>query len=302
MADSRTKNVSRSIAYGTIARIVTVIAPFISRTVLIYSLGMEYVGLRSLMRSVIGVLGLAEAGVGSALVYCMYEPAARGNREELGGILLFYKKCYRFIGIMIGAVGILLLPFLEYFIEGDIPADVNIYWLFLIYLSSTVLSYLMFAYRQSLFIAYQRNDMVSRVSIICNIAQNAMEIVLLVTLHNYYAYAIVSPLITCANNLIIRRMSDRLFPDIAEKGKIAAQKLGEIKRNVVGLFFQKIGNIVYTSADSIVISAFLGLVVLGRYNNYYYIISSLLQFCIVIENAMTPSIWNSLVTESEEKN
>ena len=50
------------------------------------------------------------------------------------------------------------------------------------------------------------------------------------------------------------------------------------------------------------ISIFLGLEVLGIYNGYYYVIIALVGFITVIENAMIPSIGNSIVMESKEKN
>lgn len=66
--------------------------------------------------------------------------------------------------------------------------------------------------------------------------------------------------------------------------------------------FQKIGNIVLTSADTIVISSFLGLNILGIYNGYYYVIGSLMNIMGIIQQALIPSVGNSIVKESKEKN
>lgn len=74
---SRTKNATRNIVWGIAYKVSTLFLPFAVRTVMIYSLGSEYLGLSSLFTSVLNVLSLAELGVGSAMVYAMYKPIAR---------------------------------------------------------------------------------------------------------------------------------------------------------------------------------------------------------------------------------
>ena len=68
---SRVKNASRNIVWGILNKIVVLLLPFITRTVMIYTLGMEYVGLSSLFTSILQVLSFAELGIGSALVFSM---------------------------------------------------------------------------------------------------------------------------------------------------------------------------------------------------------------------------------------
>ena len=91
------------------------VAPFIVRTILIYILGINYVGLNGLFSSVLSVLSLAELGFGSALVVNMYKPVADGDDESICKILGYYKKIYFVIGIVILVIGIGILPFLDIF-------------------------------------------------------------------------------------------------------------------------------------------------------------------------------------------
>lgn len=56
--------------------------------------------------------------------------------------------------------------FLDKFITGDVPSDTNIYVLFLIYLFNSAVGYFLFAYKQSILIASQRIDLVSKVNLI----------------------------------------------------------------------------------------------------------------------------------------
>lgn len=68
MSDSRTKNTTRNIFSGLIYRGVTILLPFINRTVILAVLGAEYTGLSSLFTSILGVLNLAELGFNTAVV------------------------------------------------------------------------------------------------------------------------------------------------------------------------------------------------------------------------------------------
>ena len=79
----RTKNASRNIVFGFLARILQIVAPFLMRTAMIYYMGVEYLGLNSLFTSVLQVLNLAELGVGSAMVYSMYTPIAEDDKVSI---------------------------------------------------------------------------------------------------------------------------------------------------------------------------------------------------------------------------
>ena len=56
------------------------------------------------------------------------------------------------------------------------------------------------------------------------------------------------------------------------------------------------------SADTLVISAFLGLTVLAVYQNYYYIVTSVIGLVGVLFTSTLAGIGNSLLTESRGKN
>ena len=60
MKIDRKKNASRNIIYGVGFRIFQTIVPFLIRTVMIYFMGMQYVGLNTLFTSILQVLNLAE--------------------------------------------------------------------------------------------------------------------------------------------------------------------------------------------------------------------------------------------------
>ena len=130
MQIERTKNSAKNIISGFIMRIISMLMPFIIRTLIIKKLGVDYLGLNSLFSSILQVLSLSELGFATAVAYSMYKPIAEDNKELICALLNLIKKIYRVVGIIILILGIAVMPFLTYLIEGDYPQDINLYILY----------------------------------------------------------------------------------------------------------------------------------------------------------------------------
>lgn len=299
---SRTKNAARNAFAGIINRIVGLLIPFVLRTALIKVLGEQYLGLSSLFSSILQVLNLADLGFSSAIVYCMYKPIAENDDITICALLNLYQKIYRTIGTVILIVGIALLPHLELFIKGSYPEGTNLQVLYIMYLSNTVISYFFFAHRQALLTAFQRSDIESNINSITQLLLDAVKLILLFWLKNYYIYTFFLPLTTFVSGLITSMVSYKLYPQYRSFGKIGTEEKREIIKRVGALTIQRFGQTISTSLDSIIISSFLGLSVLAIYSNYFYIVSSLISFIWVCVSATTAGIGNSVVTEKIEKN
>lgn len=297
----RTRNTFRNLIFGLINKIVTLLLPFLIRSFIINFLGQEYLGLNNLFTSVLNVLNLAELGIGSAMVYSMYKPIAEENGDKICALLALYQKVYRIIGLVILAVGLSLLPFLKFLVNGG-AGTINIHVLYLIFLMDTVLSYWLFAYKNSLLLAHQRTDVSSNIGSLIHILLNVVQIAMLVIFKNYYVFIIMKPIFTIANNLCINRVTCKMYPDYKPYGKITAEEKTAIFRSVKALMGHKIGATVVSSADSLVISSFLGLSILAVYSNYYCVIYAVIGFTALLFNGMLAGIGNSILVESDETN
>ena len=96
--------------------------------------------------------------------------------------------------------------------------------------------------------------------------------------------------------------ADRIYPQFKPKGQIATEEKKAINNRIKDLFTSKIGGIIYDSADTIVISSFLGLTALAIYQNYFYILNAITGLITVVFSACTAGIGNSIVVETKEKN
>lgn len=298
----RTKNASRNIVFGVILKAYQILVPFLMRTAMIYLMGVQYLGLNSLFTSVLQVLNLAELGVGSAMVYSMYKPIAEDDDTTICALMKLYRIYYRVIGLIIAVVGCALTPFIPYLIKSDVPTGINIYILYLLNLGATVLSYWLFAYKNSILQAHQRTDVVSKVTLITSTIQYGLQLLVLWAFHNYYLYVIVMLATQALTNIVTAVCADKLYPQFKPRGKVDKIQVQRINQRIRDLFTSKIGSIIYDSADTIVISSFLGLTALAVYQNYFFISKSITGIIAVVFTACMAGIGNSIVVESKEKN
>lgn len=302
MAHNRVNNSLRNIYAGFANKLLTSLFPFVIRTVLIYIIGEKYLGLNSLFSSLLQVLNLSELGFTEAVTYSLYKPIADGNNETIQRYMSFFRKAYKIIGMVILGIGVLLIPILPYFIKGDIPAGVNITLVYLIFLMNTVLSYLLFAYKNVLFVAFQRVRVTDNVGSIIYLFQSILQILIIFVFHNYYYYLLVLPIATVIKNIIISFKANQYFPNIKPKGQLTTNEKKELYIQIKGIMIGKLSDVSRNSLDSIIISSFLGLTVCAIYGNYYYVYVLLYSIVIIFGKSAQASVGDSIASESVQKN
>ena len=302
MKIERTKNSIKGILSGVINKIILLLVPFIVKSIFINTLGMQYFGLNGLFTSILNILNLAELGVGSAVSFSMYSAIAKNDTKKICALLNLYKKAYIAIGCVVFIAGLLFVPFINTFCNTEIPNDVNIYIIYMLFLLNTCLSYWLLSYKSAILTSHQKNYIINNINTITNLLLNIFQAIVLILWKNYYIYLGVLLFSTALNNLLIAVYTHFHYPDYAPNGKISTDEKKSITKKIKSLFFYKIGYVVLTSVDSIVISNFLGLTILGKYNGYYYIITALFGFFQIFTNALLAGVGNSIEVETREKN
>lgn len=302
MQNSRTKNSKRNIISGVIKQISNLVLAFVIRTLILYLLGAEYQGLSGLFASILQVLNLVDLGFSTAVTFILYKPIALDNKNEICAILNVLRKIYIAIGCIITILGVCIMPFIKMFVNGSIPPDINIYILFLIYLSSIAISYFMFAYKNTLLSAEQREDVISNIYTITSLVMRICQMAILLVFRNYMAYITVIIIEVFVNNLLIEYASRKMYPDLVPKGKMSQNLKKKLFKQVQGVFIGKLSDVARNSLDNIIISLYLGLVSVAIYGNYFYIYTAIYGFMGIIIHGISASVGNSIATESIEKN
>lgn len=299
--NSRTHNTLRNIISGLINRAVMILLPFINRTAILWLLGAEFTGLTGLFTSVLSVLSLAELGFNSAIVYSLYEPMAKRDEQTICALVTLFRRVYHIVGTIILIGGICLLPFITKFIHGTYPDTINIYVLFLMYLTNTVISYYLFAYKAVLLTSDQRQDIINNIRTGVQIVGYIVQLLILIITRNFYFYMLVTIANTMCNNLLIQWVTRRRYPFFKLLDNVPKMPAA-IKKQIHGLAIDKISDTCRNSFDSIIISSFFGLTATAIYGNYYYIYSALYGIMLVIANSMSASVGNCIVKKDVSYN
>ena len=215
--------------FGVIQKLYQIIIPFALRTAMIHFLGIKYLGLNGLFASILQVLNLIELGVGTAMIYSMYQPIAADDTPKICALLKLYKSYYTIIGGVITVIGLFIIPVVPKLITGDIPADINIYILYLFNLAATVLSYWALAYKSSILIAHQRVDIISKISLVVNTVQYLLQFFALWIFHSFYLYVLITLVGQLAANLITAFVVSKMYPDYKAEGTLAKEERKETK-------------------------------------------------------------------------
>lgn len=299
---SRTENSIINSAMSIVTQVLTVVLNFAVKTVFIKMLNDEYLGVNGLFTNIITMLSLADLGIGIAIPYSLYKPLAKKDEHKINVLMNFYKKVYTIIGIAVLLIGLSLTPFLGLIIK-DIPKNVPhlslIYILFVIHSASSYF----FVYKKFLIDSDQKGYITSRIIFTFSTLLSIIQIILLITTKNYILFLLSSIILVIIQNIYISSKANKLYPFIKNKTdeKLEKEDMEGIKKNVSSLFIYKVGTVIMNGTDNIIISKFIGLVIVGFYSNYVLIINSITTVLNQIFNAITSSIGNLVVTTNKKR-
>lgn len=298
---SRTEYSILNILTGLGGYAVNTIIGLVCRMIFTRTLSAAYLGIGGLFTNILGMLSLAELGIGSAIVYALYKPLAVGDKDKIASLVKFYGQCYKVIGVAVGAIGIALMPFLHLLIQTPDIKE-SIYLIYLLYLFNSACSYF-FSYRSSLIMAAQQNYIVTATNYAVTIGQSIVQIIWLITTHEYIGYLIIQCISGWIYNLTISHVAKKKFPYIASKNIKPLKKEDRdiLIRNVYALVVWKFCGLLVNSTDNIIITYFSGLAAVGLSSNYTLLSTTLNALLNQLFNGITASVGNLNAIESSEK-
>lgn len=299
--DGRVVNSVRNTANGIISQVISVLANFVVRTIFLMYLSESYLGVNGVFTNVLTMLSLAELGFGATIIYSMYKPIVENDKEKLKALMKLYKKVYFVIGLVVGVIGVSLIPFLDFFLKdkGDVT---NIILIYLLFLFNSVSSYF-FAYKRSILSADQKDYINSQYRYVFTIIKSIFQIFIIIFFKSFIGYLIVQIFSTLLENIFISMKINRLYPFLTEennKYNLSKQELNRIKNDVRALFITKFGNVMLNGTDNIIISAYVGVRWVGLLSNYSMITGALVMVLSQLSTGITGSIGNFMAKESED--
>ena len=296
----RTKKSTINMITAVVSQVIVIALGFISRKVMIDSVGVEYLGINGLMGNILIILSLAESGIGAAIVYALYKPLAENDVVKIKGLMNFYKKTYRSLAIFTAIVGISVIPFLGRLMKNNTVENYII--IYLLFLFSSVCSYL-FSYKVSINNADQNKYLYTFSNTVTQIFVLILKVIILKVTKNYILFLSVDIFATLTKNIIFSKIVDKKYPYLKEMNntKLDKETRNTLLKNVKGLFIGKIGYIISTSSDNLVISSKISIKTVGLYSNYTTLTSAVYGFVSIFISSISASVGNLVAEESDKK-
>ena len=303
MDQSRTKKSIINISAALIGQMLSLIIAFITRIIFTRELGDIYLGINGLCTSIVGLLSLAELGVGESINYKLYRPLAEKDIEKIKALMDLYKKVYTLIGIAVIVIGLILIPILPLFLkENDTSSLPQLRFIFLLFVINSASSYF-YSYKRALIISDQKRYVVTIIHYLFYCFMSIGQIIVLVFTKNFILYLLIMLSCTVIQNIIISRKADKLYPFINDDyhKKLSKNDIDEIKKNTLALMYHKIGSSVVNSTDNILLSKIIGISVVGIYSNYQLITTALNTIVGQLFSAITASVGNLGISVNGEQ-
>ena len=298
MKQSRTANSTKNIKYSIISTIISYTLSFATRTIFIYYLTTEFLGMNALITSVLSILSLVEAGLGGTFQVMLFKPLSEDNYSRVLGIVHIFRKIFRIIAVVTFLGGMAFLPIINLIIEISNFKLFSIIYLFAILGSS--INYIVLPDRV-LIQADQKKYVIIAIDQIGVILQYTIQILILILTQNFILYSLAQFISIVITAILKRCYSSKNYKsDSIEKLDDETKK--DIKVKTYAGFMHHLGFIVNNGTDSIFISAFIGLDVAGIYSNYLLILNVIKSLLLLIFDSIYSSLGNKISTDSVDDN
>jgi O-antigen/teichoic acid export membrane protein len=295
-------NSLRNSALAFIGQIITILMGFGVRWLFIHKLGQDYLGVNSVMESMLMILSMTELGIGTSVAFALYKPIANGDERRIGSLMAFYRKVYHAIGIFTAVIGPFLLPFMHFFTKEAVDVG-NLNLIYLLFLLNTVLSYF-FAYKRTLLNAYQQSYVNSVSEDLFAVLKYILQALVLIYYKSYIGFIVINIVCAVLTNIVISIVCDKKYPFVKnyKKEKLTTEDRNGIRKSIVSLMYQKIGAKLVTGTDNLMIS-YAKLSLMGIYSNYAMVVSIVSRVVYNVLHSVMGSMGNLMVQkDSNHKN
>lgn len=282
--------------------ILQLILAFVYRSVFVRYFSVNYLGLNGLFSNILTLLSLSELGITTPIIYRLYKPMAEGDTDQVGKLMWFYKSIYQYIFAVIVILGLSICPFIKLLVkdQSQIPDDINIYAIYLLFLFQTASTYL-FAYKQSLLIADRKHYITAVFNMVTCSARYFVQIYLVIYLHNYVFILVYGIAVNLLSNILLSAYVTRKYKEIFLRYKPLEKKIKEqIFEDSKKCLMHRIGYKILTSTDNIVIAKTIGIVETGLYSNYTMISGYLASFFAELLGNYAGIIGNIITSDDME--
>ena len=231
--------------------LLSLLLSFFSRKMFLNHLGADFIGLTGTLQNILGFLNLAELGVGASVSYALYQPIAKGNRDEICRIVSVFGSLYRYIGGFVLAAGIIVSAFFPLMFQHTIFELGIIYFAFFSLLTSSLIGYFI-NYRSILLYADQKNYVVTAYFQTAILIKTLVQMGLVCYTANLYLWVSIELVYSFIHATILNWKIRQTYPWLtasAAVGNRVRSQYPEIVQKTKQVFVHKIKDFLLLQSD-----------------------------------------------------
>ena len=253
-----------------ISQAITMTLGFIIPRLTLNGYGSEVNGLMTSVTQIYAYIGLLEAGLLTTSIQALYAPVAKGNRDEISGVVNAAKKYYRKIAVLY-TIAVLLLSFVLPMILNSSLQWWEITGYFGLFGISNIINFWFLAGYKPLLLAEGKGYITSVITTIFHIVSQFTKIFLLQIGANIVILQAVYAVINILQLIIYYLYFNKKYKWLDKTVAPSTEKLKQ--RNA--FFVQQLSNLIFSSTDVALISFFCGLKEASVYAVYMLIFNAL---------------------------
>lgn len=295
----RTNSFFKNGLWGIISFGINFILGLYLRKLFLLTFNPDILGYQGTIGDIFSLLNISELGAGAVITYHMYGAIANKSTEEVSLLMSIYKKTYRIIGLFILCSGIIAAFFLRLiFSEPGINWE-EVYTIYLICMSETVLNYFV-VFRRVLFIADQKEYICAKVDVICSFVSSIIRVLIIKYFPNYALYMFVWLFTTVFASIALIPFYHKYYPSVTNK-KVTFEEYRKIGffKDIKWYSVQQLAFAIYGSIDSLLTARFLGVAIATLTSNYINIVGSVTVFLDKLLSGLKASIGNITYADNE---
>ena len=299
----RIKNIFRNSFFSLLSQFILIFVGFFSQRVMNLTMGEALIGMNSVISNIIAILSVSELGIASAIVFHLYDALAQQDEEKIASLMNLYRRAYYIFAAAITAMGLCILPFVHLFFKENVFSLSYIRLIYFLWLVRTAFSYLL-SYKRSILIADQKEYIDSIVTLLINVFNYGLVIVILELWQNYQLALFLNIIVEAVLNIWIIRYVNKKYPFLKRYRRMPVERktmrmiFGEIKN----IFISRLSAKLLLSTDNLIISSFTSVIIVGLYSNYSMISQSVFNFVLALSNAIQPSVGNLFTEKNQDRN
>lgn len=285
-------------ASGLVFALLSGVAMYVERVVLVSFMGAKYTGFNSLFENAFLILSALDIGVTSYLMNYLISALNGGENETLGAMKTI-RRYYRTVTLVILLAGIFLSLLMPLLTKGEGGRETVFF--FLIYLIGQLAQYF-FGPRVLFLACREKSWLISTFVQTGRIIQYLVGIYVIIATGNYTIYLGSSTIITVAAYFILYIKAGSDYPVLREKYSGEEMEGWRVRRNLPGMILHRGSAIFFRSFEPLLVSILYGSVTAGIYSNYLLLSSAFLTPFWVFQSTVSPSIATKCLRSTSSEN